>query len=104
MLHGHDDHAAATSRRGPLARLVWGAGTLTASARLPERWRPFGSAHAALHVTPCLLGAGAGALLAGVFALLLEQSLTDSMAAATIASSLVNCAAAGSLVARCIAR
>jgi hypothetical protein len=77
---------------------------LTASAGLPEQWRPFGGAHAAPNVTPCLLGACGGALLAGVFTLLLEQSLTDGVAATTIASSLVNCAAAGSLVARCIAR
>jgi ribose transport system substrate-binding protein len=47
MAQGHDEHGAGISRRAALARLAWGAGMATAAARLPERWRPFGGAHAA---------------------------------------------------------
>ena len=51
-----------------------------------------------------LAGACAGALLAGVFALLLDANLTDGVEIAMIVPSLVNCAGVGLLVARCIAR
>jgi len=51
-----------------------------------------------------LAGACAGALLAGVCALLLDANLTDGVEIATIMPSLVNCAAVGSLVVRCVAR
>ena len=47
MAQGHDDHTAGVSRRAALARLAWGVGMVTAAARLPERWRPFGGAQAA---------------------------------------------------------
>jgi len=47
MAHDRDDLAGGMSRRGALARLAWGAGMLGAAAGLPERWRPFGAAHAA---------------------------------------------------------
>ncbi|HEV2956993.1 MAG TPA: hypothetical protein VGX95_12810 [Xanthobacteraceae bacterium] len=52
--------------------------------------------------TPLLAGACAGAVLAGVGVLLLDANLTDGVEIATIVPSLVNCAAVGSLVARCI--
>jgi hypothetical protein len=54
--------------------------------------------------TPLLAGACAGALLAGVFALLLDASLVGGIPSATVVPSLVNCAAAGSLIARCMTR
>src|SRR5215831_18499330 len=52
---------------------------------------------------PLLAGAGAGAVLAGFCALLLDANLSDGVEVATIVPSLLNCAAVGSLVARCIA-
>ena len=54
--------------------------------------------------TPFLTGACAGALLAGTLALVLETTLTNGIATASVVQSLVNCAAAGSLVARCVIR
>jgi hypothetical protein len=54
--------------------------------------------------TPLLTGACAGALLAGVLALVFETTLTNGIATASVVQSLVNCAAAGSLVARCVIR
>jgi hypothetical protein len=57
-----------------------------------------------LNATTLVAGAAAGALLAGVFALLLDASLIDAATSATVMPSLINCAAAGSLVARCITR
>ena len=51
-----------------------------------------------------LVGACAGVLLAGVCALLLDAKLSDGVEIATIVPSLVNCAAVGSLVVRCVAR
>ena len=51
---------------------------------------------------PLLAGAGAGGVLAAACALLLGANLSDGYEIATIVPSLVNCAAAGSLVARCI--
>jgi hypothetical protein len=56
------------------------------------------------NATPLVGGACAGALLAGVLALVLETTLTNGIATASVVQSLVNCAAAGSLVARCVAR
>jgi hypothetical protein len=56
------------------------------------------------HAMSLFAGACAGALLAGVCALLLDVNLTDGVEIATIVPSLANCAAVGSLVARCIAR
>ena len=49
-------------------------------------------------------GAGVGALLAAVCALLLGANLSDGYEVASIVPSFVNCAAVGSLIARCIAR
>jgi hypothetical protein len=45
-----------------------------------------------------------GTLLAGGCALLLYANPSDSLEIATIAPSLINCAAAGLLIARCIVR
>ena len=56
------------------------------------------------NATPLLTGACAGALLAGTLALVLETILTNGIATASVVQSLVNCAAAGSLVARCVTR
>ena len=62
--------------------------------------------HSAMtHLTPTkplLAGACAAILIAGVLALLLDVKLIDG-ASAIVVPFLVNCAAAGSLVARCIA-
>ena len=55
------------------------------------------------HPMPLLAGAGAGALLAAACALLLDANLSDGVEIATIVPSLINCAAVGTLVARCIA-
>jgi hypothetical protein len=54
------------------------------------------------HATSLFAGACAGVLLAGVCALLLDANLADGVEIATFLPSLVNCAAVGSLVARCI--
>jgi ribose transport system substrate-binding protein len=54
MAHDHDDHAAGMSRRGALARLVWGAGILTVAGGLPAPWRPVGRAQAAAAQTPAI--------------------------------------------------
>jgi hypothetical protein len=51
-----------------------------------------------------LAGACAGALLAGVCALLLDANLNYGIEVVTIVPSLVNCATVGFLVTRCIAR
>jgi hypothetical protein len=51
-----------------------------------------------------MLLAGAGALLACVCALLLDAKLNDGLEIVTIVPSLVNCAAVGLLITRCIAR
>jgi hypothetical protein len=51
-----------------------------------------------------LAGTCTGAMLASVLALLLDASLASAVPSATLVPSLVNCAAAGSLIARCIAR
>ena len=56
------------------------------------------------HAMPLLAGAGIGTLLGALCALLLGQNLTDGVEIATIVPSLVNCAAVGSLIAKCIAR
>jgi hypothetical protein len=56
------------------------------------------------HAMMLLAGAGAGALLAGVCALLLDANLNDGLEIVTIVPSLVNCAAVGLLITRCIAR
>lgn len=53
---------------------------------------------------PFVTGACAGALLGGVLALALHASPMNGPARATVVLSLLNCAAAGSLVARCAAR
>jgi hypothetical protein len=52
---------------------------------------------------PLLLGAWVGILLAGVLALLLGAGLGNDVIASVV-PTLVNCVAAGSLAARCIAR
>ena len=56
------------------------------------------------NATPLLTGACAGALLAGTLALVLETTVTNGIATASVVQSLVNCAAAGSLVAKCVMR
>jgi hypothetical protein len=56
------------------------------------------------HAMMLLAGACAGALLAGVCALLLDANPNDGIEVVTIVPSLVNCAAVGLLVTRCIAR
>jgi len=53
---------------------------------------------------PLLAGGCAGVLLASVGALLLDANLSDGVEIATIAPSIANCAAVGSLIARCITR
>jgi hypothetical protein len=49
-------------------------------------------------------GGCGGALLAGVCALLLDANLSDGLQVVTILPSLINCAAVGILITRCIAR
>jgi hypothetical protein len=56
------------------------------------------------HAMSLFAGGCGGILLAGVCVLLLGANLSDGLEIATIAPSLINCAAVGILVARCIAR
>jgi hypothetical protein len=49
-------------------------------------------------------GACGGALLAAICVLPLDANLSDGLEIATAVPSLINCAAVGSLVARCITR
>ena len=56
------------------------------------------------HAIPPLAGACAGLLVAPFYALVLAAGLTDGVATATVVASFVNCAAAGSLIARCVVR
>jgi hypothetical protein len=56
------------------------------------------------NITPLLAGACAGALLAGGLALLYETNLIEGVATGSVVPSLMNCAAAGGLIARCITR
>jgi len=91
MAHKQYDHAAAMSRRSPLAGPMWAR-----SAVAPMK--PLAPA------MPFLAGACAGALVAGLLALLLDTSVTGGVETATVVASLVNCAATGNLVARCVPR
>jgi hypothetical protein len=56
------------------------------------------------HTMLLFAGSCDGTLLAGVCALLLYANLSDSLEVATIAPSLINYAAVGLLIARCIVR
>lgn len=56
------------------------------------------------HALWLLAGAVTGAVLAGVFSPLLDAGLNDGAATAAVVPALINCGAAGSLAARCIAR
>ena len=56
------------------------------------------------HAMSLFAGGCGGTLLAGVCALLLDANLSDGLQIVTIVPSLINCAAVGILIARCITR
>jgi hypothetical protein len=56
------------------------------------------------HAMLLFAGGCGGVLLAGVCMLLLDANLNDGLQIVTIVPSLINCAAVGILVTRCIAR
>jgi hypothetical protein len=56
------------------------------------------------HAMLLFAGGCGGALLAGVCVLLLDANPSDSFEIVTVVPSLINCAAVGTLITRCIAR